>query len=60
MVKIFFKTNVFDLLVYLLQNQQLELSNILELKENEITNKYKEINNIRQENNDLKENLKVN
>lgn len=44
----------------MLQNQKLELSKILEIKENEISNKHKEIDNIRQENNNLKEKLKVN
>jgi len=38
----------------------MELSKILEIKDNEITIRHKEINNIRQENDDLKKKLKVN
>lgn len=38
----------------------MELTKILEMKENEISNKHKEIDNICQENKDLKEKLKVN
>jgi len=44
----------------LLQNQNLEMSKVLEIKENEIINKHREIDNIRKENENLKEKLKVN
>eukprot|EP00102_Acyrthosiphon_pisum_P005659 XP_001950662.2 PREDICTED: centrosomal protein of 290 kDa-like [Acyrthosiphon pisum] len=43
-----------------LKDQHLELSKILEIKENEITNRHKEIDNILQENDDLKKKLKTN
>lgn len=43
----------------LLQNQHLEISKLLEIKENEIASKCNEMDIIRQENNDLKEKLKV-
>ncbi|XP_027841216.2 interaptin [Aphis gossypii] len=43
-----------------LKNQHSELSKILELKENEIKRIYKEIDNIRQENDDLKNKLQSN
>jgi len=42
-----------------LQNRHLEQSKILEIKENEILNKHKDIDNIRRENDDLKEKFKV-
>lgn len=44
----------------MLQNQHSELSKILEIKENEINNIHKKIENIHRENEDLKEQLKVN
>ncbi|XP_025425786.1 interaptin-like isoform X2 [Sipha flava] len=42
-----------------LKNQHSELSKLLELKDNEISNKYKEINQILQENSELKEKIKI-
>lgn len=44
----------------LLQNQQVELSKILELKDNEISSRHMEIATILEENVNLKEKLKVN
>lgn len=38
----------------------MELSKILDIKENEIINRHKEIDNILQENDDLKKKLEVN
>lgn len=37
----------------------MEISKILEIKDNEIANRHKEIDNILQENDDLKKKLKV-